>query len=231
MPCFTAVCPLAIIVNTSSSAGSWLQAVEVTYGGGSTEAAATLADAEGWAALSIVLAHCVLCGGAHNMPASQLASSLQTISETVNGWASLAPKASLVEARLRALGFSHVLTAAEMHQLCLLVQLRLVDRRAERVHGQQQALALRETSLAASRQLCALQPGNAAYLLHLADAFHLLYVASDARKQFDAYGAALQAATASRGAGKAQGRWDTGPTPRPALNRHVKHGTPLSNRP
>ena len=122
------------------------------------------------------------------------------INHLANSWASLAlaPAAAQLEEYQRAAGFSPMLTAAEMHQLCLLLQCRAAEDLAAKAQSEQQALALRQTALAANRQLCELQPGSAAYLLLLARAVSVVEV-NATRQESEAFRAALQAATAEKG--------------------------------
>ena len=121
------------------------------------------------------------------------------MNDLANSWASLAPAPAQLEEYQRAAGFSPMLTAAELHNLCLLVQREAAEHLAAKAQSGQQALALRRTALAASRQLCALQPGSAANLLHLANALAQLGVSKATQQESDAFRAALQAATAEKG--------------------------------
>ena len=120
------------------------------------------------------------------------------ISNLANSWASLAPAAAQLEEYQRAAGFSHLLTAAEMHQLCLLLQRKAAEDLAAKAQSEQQALVPWRTALAASRQLCELQPGSAAYLLLLAGALSG-FTSKGTQQELGAYRAALQAATVERG--------------------------------
>jgi hypothetical protein len=86
-----------------------------------------------------------------------------------------------------------------MHQLCLLLQRSVATRLADQTQAGQQEVALRRTALASSRQLCALQPGSAAYLLQLAKDSTLLQLGRATRQELDAFQAALQAANTEKG--------------------------------
>lgn len=104
-----------------------------------------------------------------------------------------------MEARQRTAGLSVVLTAAEIRQLGLLCQIT-AHRLADSMGQGEQALVFHRVAEKASRQLCELQPGRAAYLLHLAASIAQLEAGSAAPQVLDAYRAALQAATAEKGA-------------------------------
>jgi hypothetical protein len=131
------------------------------------------------------------------------------ISHLANNWPSLAPEAARLEQYQRASGFSPLLTAAELRQLCLLMQryaaVVLADK-ADQEQAGQQALALRRTALAASRQLCKLQPGSAAYLLHLAKDTAAAEVEGGTamKRNLKATRTAMQAAIAEKGAAAAE---------------------------
>ena len=116
-----------------------------------------------------------------------------------DSWTLLAPAAAWLEEYQRASGFIHLLTVAEMRQLCLLTQRQAAARLVELTQGVQRQLALRRTALAASRQLCSLQPGSAAYLLHQAAAISEMEVSNAKQRDLVAYRAARQAATAEKG--------------------------------
>jgi hypothetical protein len=129
------------------------------------------------------------------------------LSTLVSSWATLEVAAALLEKHQRASGFTHVLTAAEMRQLCPLTQRYaavVLAGNADRAQAHQQAVALRRTALAASRQLCALQSGSAAYLLHLAkDTTAASAVGSSVtRQELKAFQTALEAATEEKGAAR-----------------------------
>ena len=121
------------------------------------------------------------------------------ISDLANSWPPLAPAAAQLEEYQRVAGFRPMLTAAEMRQLSLLLQREAAAQMADKAHSEQQALALRRTALTASRQLCELQPGCAAYLLLLAQATSALQGSSATRQELEAFRAALQAAAAETG--------------------------------
>ena len=126
---------------------------------------------------------------------------MTSVTQPISNWVSTAAVTQL-EVYQRASGFSHMLTAAEMRQLCLRLQRSAATRLADQAAGEQQALALRRTALAACRQLCALQPSSAACLLPLAaglQATSLLQASNATRQELEAFRAALQAATAENG--------------------------------
>ena len=94
---------------------------------------------------------------------------LDSIGDMIANWAKFAPVAAALERYQRDLGFSPILTGAEMQQLVLQLQHRAAKHLAHAPHIEQQAaLALHRTAQAVSRQLCELQPGSAACLLQLA---------------------------------------------------------------
>jgi hypothetical protein len=138
--------------------------------------------------------------------AGQVELHMPNINFLVDGWASgLASAAAQLEAHQRASGFDPVLTAAEMRQLCLMMQRYASRLLALSPEGAQQALALRRTALAASRQLCELRPSSAAYLLKVAKDTAELGANKTSRQELQAFQAALQAATAEKGeAGRGQ---------------------------
>ena len=128
---------------------------------------------------------------------------MSPVAQPISHWVSTAAMPQLEEYQ-RASGFSPMLTAAEMYQLCLLLQRSAATCLADETAGEQQALALRRTALAASRQLCELRPSCAAYLLHLAKNTSSagMETGSVSRREWEAYQAALQAATAEKGEGQ-----------------------------
>ena len=133
---------------------------------------------------------------------------MPSLNALADGWGAVAPAAGMLEQAQRDWGDSApVLTAAEMRQLCLLLQRFTANMLAtdQLVRGEQQAVALLQTSLRASRKLCELQPGRAAYMLQMADDLAGLQIdgPSPTRQELEAYQAALEAATAEHGAG-----WD-----------------------
>ena len=96
-----------------------------------------------------------------NLSATELAPHMAHINTLASRWPSqLAAVAARLEEHRRAAGFSHLLTAAEMHQLFLLAQRQAASHLAAKTPRAQQALVLRRIALAASCP--AVQPSSAA---------------------------------------------------------------------
>ena len=133
------------------------------------------------------------------LPPDDVQGCMEHIGSLASGWAALAPVAARLEEHQRAAGLNPMLTAAEMRQLCLLVQREAAVELADIARSEQQARALRRTAAAASRQLCVLQPGSAVYLLHLAKDTADLLGNTATQQELDGFMAALQAATAEKG--------------------------------